>query len=62
MEKRVLPSNVESRIITPENVKEWRKMAEMHDRILRKEEGKLTEKEKRLLATYKQMKQLLKEM
>ena len=62
MEKRVLPNNVESRIITPENVKEWRKMAEMHDRILRKEEGKLTEKEKRLLATYKEMKALLKEM
>ena len=62
MEKRVLPSNVESRIITPENVKEWRKMAEIHDRILRKEEGKLTDKEKRLLATYKEMKQLLKEM
>lgn len=62
MEKRVLPSNVESRVITPENVKEWRKMAEMHDRILRKEEGKLTEKEKRLLATYKQMKALIKEM
>lgn len=62
MEKRVLPNNVESRIITPENVKEWRKMAETHDRILRKEEGKLTDKEKRLLATYKEMKQLLKEM
>lgn len=62
MEKRVLPNNVESRIITPENVKEWRKMAEIHDRILRKEEGKLTEKEKRLLDTYKQMKELLKEM
>lgn len=62
MEKRVLPSNVESRIITPENVAEWRKMAEIHDRILRKEEGKLTAKEKRLLATYKEMKQLLKEM
>lgn len=62
MEKRVLPNNVESRIITPENVKEWRKMAEMHDRILRKDEGKLTAKEKRLLATYKEMKQLLKEM
>ena len=62
MEKRVLPNNVESRIITPENVAEWRKMAEMHDRILRKEEGKLTEKEKRLLAKYKEMKELLKEM
>lgn len=62
MEKRVLPSNVESRIITPKDIKEWRKMAEMHDRILRKDEGKLTEKEKRLLATYKQMKELLKEM
>lgn len=62
MEKRVLPSNVESRIITPANINEWRKMAETHDRILRKEEGKLTEKEKRLLATYKEMKALLKEM
>lgn len=62
MEKRILPNNVESRIITPENVKEWRKMAEMHDRILRKQEGKLTEKEKRLLATYKKMKELIKDM
>lgn len=62
MEKRFLPSNVESRIITSENVKEWRKMAEMHDRILRKDEGKLTEKEKRLLATYKKMKELIKDM
>lgn len=62
MEKRILPANVESRVITNENVKEWRAMAEMHDRILRKEEGKLTEKEKRLLATYKQMKALIKEM
>ena len=62
MEKRVLPSNVESRIITPDNVKEWRAMAEMHDRILRKEEGKLTDKEKRLLAKYKEMRELLKEM
>ena len=62
MEKRVLPSNVESRIITKENQAEWRKMAEMHDRILRKEEGKLTEKEKRLLATYEKMKALLKDM
>lgn len=62
MEKRILPNNVESRVITPENVAEWRKMAEAHDRIIRKEEGKLTEKEKKLLATYKQMKALLKEM
>lgn len=62
MEKRILPSNVESRVITNENIKEWRKMAETHDRIMRKEEGKLTPKEKRLLATYKQMKELLKEM
>lgn len=62
MEKRILPNNVESRVVTPKNVAEWRKMAEMHDRILRKEEGKLTEKEKRLLATYKEMKALLKEM
>lgn len=62
MEKRILPNNVESRVITPENVAEWRKMAETHDRILRKEEGKLTEKEKRLLDTYKQMRALLKEM
>lgn len=62
MEKRILPSNVESRVITNENVAEWRKMAETHDRILRKEEGKLTEKEKRLLEKYKEMKALLKEM
>ncbi len=62
MEKRVLPTNVESRVITPNNVAEWRKMAETHDRILRKEEGKLTEKEKRLLAKYKEMRELLKEM
>lgn len=62
MEKRVLPNNVESRIITPENVKEWRKMAEMHDRILRKDEGKLTDNEKLLLATYKQMRALLSDM
>lgn len=62
MEKRVLPTNVESRVVTPENVAEWRKMAEIHDRILRKEEGKLAEKEKRLLAKYKEMRELLKEM
>ena len=62
MEKRVLPTNVESRIVTPENVAEWRKMAEIHDRILRKDEGKLTDKEKRLLATYKQMRALLRDM
>ena len=62
MEKRVLPTNVESRVVTPENVAEWRKMAEIHDRILRKDEGKLTDKEKRLLATYKQMRALLRDM
>ncbi len=62
MEKRVLPTNVESRVVTPENVAEWRKMAEIHDRILRKDEGKLTDKEKRLLATYKQMRAVLRDM
>ena len=58
----MLPTNVESRVVTPENVAEWRKMAEIHDRILRKDEGKLTDKEKRLLATYKQMRAVLRDM
>lgn len=57
---RELPANVESRVMTPENIAEWRKMAEeQNNKIMKSVKRQLTKKDKAILAKLNEWKEKL---
>lgn len=60
MENRILPPNVENRIITPENLKEWRRLAEeQNQKIMKSVKRQLTKKDKAILEKLNEWKEKL---